>query len=48
VHLLVSVPPHVAVSKLVKRMKGLTSGKLLMENRGLNKAFWGGISAAPA
>ncbi len=22
-------------------MKGLTSRKLLMENRGLNKAFWG-------
>ncbi len=41
VHLLVSVPPYLAVSKLVQRMKGLTSRKLLQENRGLNKAFWG-------
>jgi putative transposase len=41
VHLLVSVPPTLAVSRLVQRMKGLTSRKLLMENKGLNKAFWG-------
>jgi putative transposase len=41
VHMLVSVPPTLAVSRLVQRMKGLTSRKLLMENRGLNKAFWG-------
>ena len=36
-----SVPPTLAVSRLVQRMKGLTSRKLLMENKGLNKAFWG-------
>jgi putative transposase len=41
VHLLVSIPPTVAVSKLVQRMKGLTSRKLLEENRGLNKVYWG-------
>ena len=41
VHLLVSVPPTLAVSRLVQRMKGLTSRKLLMENRGLDKVFWG-------
>ena len=41
IHLLVSVPPYVSVSKLVQRMKGLTSRKLLQENRGLNKMFWG-------
>ena len=41
VHLLVSVPPTLAVSRLVQRMKGLTSRRLLEENRGLNKAFWG-------
>ena len=41
VHLLVSVPPTLAVSRLVQRMKGLTSRKLLEENRGLNKALWG-------
>jgi putative transposase len=41
VHLLVSVPPTLAVSRLVQRMKGLTSRRLLEENKGLNKAFWG-------
>jgi len=41
VHLMVSAPPYLAVSRLVQRMKGLRSRKLLMENRGLNKAFWG-------
>ncbi len=41
VHLLVSVPPTLAVSRLVQRMKGLTSRRLLQENRGLNKVFWG-------
>jgi putative transposase len=40
-HLLVSVPPTLSVSKLVQRMKGVTSRKLLQENKGLNKAFWG-------
>jgi putative transposase len=41
VHLFVSVPPHISVSQLVKSFKGKTSRKLLMENRGLNRAFWG-------
>jgi len=41
VHLLVSAPPTLAVSKLVQRMKGVTSRILLQENRGLNKAFCG-------
>jgi putative transposase len=41
VHLLVSVPPTLSMSKLVQRMKGVTSRKLLQENRGLNKAYWG-------
>jgi putative transposase len=39
VPLLVCVPPTLAVSWLVQRMKGLTSRKLLMENKRLNKAF---------
>lgn len=39
IHLLVSVPPTLSVSRLVQRMKGLTSLRLLQENRGLNKAF---------
>ena len=41
VHLLVSVPPSLSVSKLVQRIKGVTSRKLLQENRRLNKAYWG-------
>ena len=41
IHMLVSVPPYISVSKLVQRMKGLTSRRLLQENRGLNKMFWG-------
>ena len=40
VHLLVSVPPYLAVSKLVQRIKGVRSRKLLQENKGLDKAFW--------
>ena len=41
IHILVSVPPYISVSKLVQRMKGMSSRKLLQENKGLNKAFWG-------
>jgi putative transposase len=41
VHLLVSAPPYVSVSKLVQRIKGLTSRRLLQENNILNKQLWG-------
>ena len=41
VHLLVSAPPHLSVSKLVQYMKGYSSRKLLMEYKHLNKQFWG-------
>ena len=41
VHLLVSAPPHISVSKLVQYIKGYSSRKLLMENKELNKQFWG-------
>ena len=41
VHLFVSVPPHLAVSKLVQYLKGKTSYKLLSENKDLSKLFWG-------
>ena len=41
VHMLVSVPPHLAVSKLVQSMKGRSSRKLLAEYRHLKKQFWG-------
>ena len=41
IHLLVSAPPHMSVSKLVQYIKGYTSRKLLMEYKELNKEFWG-------
>ncbi len=41
VHMMVSVPPYVSVSDMMKRIKGRTSYKLLSEYRGLKKAFWG-------
>ena len=41
VHMMVSVPPYISVSDMMKRIKGRTSYKLLNEYRGLKKAFWG-------
>jgi putative transposase len=41
VHLFVSCPPSVSVSRLMQRIKGKTSYKLLGENKRLNKLFWG-------
>lgn len=41
IHILVSAPPHLSVSKLVQYIKGYGSKKLLMENKELNKQFWG-------
>ena len=41
VHLFVSVPPHLAPSKLMQHIKGKTSRKLMMEFKHIQKAFWG-------
>ena len=41
VHLMVSIPPQVTVSRLVQWLKGKTSRKLLVEYAHLRKAFWG-------
>jgi len=41
VHLFVSIPPYISVSKLMQLIKGKTSRKLLMEFKELNKKFWG-------
>lgn len=41
VHLLVSVPPTLAVSDLVQRLKGASSRKLLQEYTDLRKRYWG-------
>jgi putative transposase len=41
VHLFVSVPPQLSISKVMGRIKGKTSRKLLSEYRRLSKEFWG-------
>ena len=41
VHLFVSVPPHLSVSKLVQYLKGKSSRKLLAESKSLSRKFWG-------
>jgi len=41
VHLFVSIPPHLAISKLVQYLKGKSSYKMMQENQLLSKAFWG-------
>ena len=42
VHLLVSVPPQIAVSELVQRLKGRSSRRLLDEFGELKRQYWGG------
>src|SRR5258708_34166973 len=41
VHLLVSVPPQLAVSELVQRLKGRSSRLMLMAFGELKRQFWG-------
>lgn len=41
VHLFVSVPPQLSVSKLTQLLKGKSSRKLLDEDKQLNKMYWG-------
>ena len=41
VHLFVSVPPYLSVSKIMQSIKGKTSRKLLMEFKTLSKQYWG-------
>ena len=41
IHLFVSVPPHLAISKLVQYLKGKSSYKMLSENKEMSKQFWG-------
>ncbi len=41
VHLFVSVPPHLAISKLVQYLKGKSSYKLMQENKQISRLFWG-------
>jgi len=41
VHLLLSVPSHLAVSELVQRLKGRSSRRLLEEFGELSRQYWG-------
>ncbi len=41
VHLLVSIPPQVTISRLVQRLKGKSAYKMLQEFAPLRKQFWG-------
>ena len=41
IHILVSCPPSLAVSKLVQLLKGKTSRVLLSENKELKRRYWG-------
>ena len=41
IHMLVSCPPDLSVSKLVQQLKGKTSRVLLSEYKNLKKRYWG-------
>ena len=41
VHLFLSIPPQLSVSKVAQYVKGKTSRKLLQESAVLRKQFWG-------
>jgi putative transposase len=38
---MISIPPHVTISRLVQRMKGKSSSRLLAEFPHMRKRFWG-------
>ena len=41
IHLLLSFPPNLCVSKLVQKLKGVSSRKLLQSDKKLQKEYWG-------
>ncbi len=41
VHMYVSIPPYLSVSKVVQHIKGKTSRKIQMEYMALRKRYWG-------
>jgi len=41
VHLMVSIPPQVTISKLVQRIKGKSSYKMMQEFGQLRRQYWG-------
>lgn len=41
VHMLISIPPHLSVSKAVQYLKGKSSNRLLSDFPALRKRYWG-------
>jgi len=41
VHIFISYPPYLSISKIVQLLKGKTSRKILSENRTIKAKFWG-------
>ena len=41
IHIFVSIPPQISVSKLMQYIKGKTSRRILQDFPQLNKRFWG-------
>ena len=41
VHMFVSVPPHISVSKLMQYIKGKSSRKTMSEFKTISKMYWG-------
>ena len=41
IHLFISAPPNLSVSKIVQKLKGITSKKLQQEFPELKKRYWG-------
>src|SRR5262249_26693962 len=41
VHVMISIPPHVTISRLIQRTKGKSSYRLLAEFPHMRKRFWG-------
>lgn len=41
IHLLISVPPSISLSKVMQYIKGKTSRKIMMEFEHLRKRYWG-------
>ena len=41
VHMFVSIPPHLALSTVMQRIKGRTSRKILQEFQHMQKQYWG-------
>ena len=41
IHIFISMPPQISVSKIAQLIKGKTSRKLLQEDKQLSKQYWG-------